>query len=220
MPRAGQGDRSFGVFRQAPVFPSRLSRAQLLCGSDARSGRVRVPETHLARINSLLTGDKQGETTRQSRQAGPRKFNERQRAAKKICLTLAQGVETCKYDGMTLHEMTLFRDQRFQGRGAKLPQTVSFHRTELNVILPLYGRMVAAGEWCNYGISNLQNTAIFSIFRETSAQPLYRIEKWPRHSARQGTYQIVSVDGRVLRRGNDLERIMQFFERKLFRVVD
>ncbi|HCQ58221.1 MAG TPA: DUF2794 domain-containing protein, partial [Sulfitobacter sp.] len=32
-------------------------------------------------------------------------------------------------------------------------EQVAFHRTELSLILSLYGRMVAAGEWRDYGIS-------------------------------------------------------------------
>ena len=41
--------------------------------------------------------------------------------------------------------------------------TVAFHRTELGPIMSLYGRMVAAGEWRDYGISSLKDVAIFSI---------------------------------------------------------
>ena len=142
------------------------------------------------------------------------------RGSKKFPTTLAQPSENCHYADMTLHEMSLFRSQRFESKVADLPQIVSFHRTELNVILPFYGRMVATGEWCNYGISNLRNVAIFSIFRRTSEHPLFRIEKWPQPANRHGKYQVVSADGRVLRRGNDLGRVMQIFERKLLRVVD
>ena len=58
-----------------------------------------------------------------------------------------------------------------------LPQTVFYQRSELNIILSLYGRMVAAGEWRDYGISSLRDVAIFSVFRRTAEQPLYRIEK-------------------------------------------
>jgi len=34
----------------------------------------------------------------------------------------------------------------------RAPPQVAFHRTELSVILSLYGRMVAAGEWRDYGL--------------------------------------------------------------------
>ncbi len=94
---------------------------------------------------------------------------------------------------------------------------VSFHRRELALILPLYGRMVAAGEWRDYGISLLQDVAVFSVFRRTAEHPLYRIEKRPRLAARQGQYAVLGMDGRILRRGHDLGTVLRVLERKLIR---
>jgi len=97
---------------------------------------------------------------------------------------------------------------------------VTFHKTELRVIVGLYGRMVAAGEWRDYGISFLSEVAIFSVFRRASEQPLYRIEKRPRMRDRQGMYSVVGMDGRILRRGHDLKTVLRVLERKLIRSVD
>ncbi|MGR3371939.1 MAG: DUF2794 domain-containing protein [Pseudooceanicola nanhaiensis] len=97
---------------------------------------------------------------------------------------------------------------------------VTFHKTELRVIVGLYGRMVAAGEWRDYGISFLSDVAIFSVFRRASEQPLYRIEKRPRLRDRQGMYSVVAMDGRILRRGHDLKTVLRVLERKLIRAVD
>lgn len=97
---------------------------------------------------------------------------------------------------------------------------VSFHRTELGVILSLYGRMVAAGEWRDYGISSLKDMAIFSIFRRTAENPIYRIEKHPKLRGKQGMYAVVGMDGQVLRRGHDLKTVLRVLERKLIRAVD
>ena len=57
--------------------------------------------------------------------------------------------------------------------------TVSFTRHELNEILDLYGRKVAAGEWRDYAIDFGREKAVFSVFRRASEVPLYRIEKPP-----------------------------------------
>ena len=100
------------------------------------------------------------------------------------------------------------------------PEAVHFHRTELGVILSLYGRMVAAGEWRDYGISSLREVAVFSVFRRTAEHPLYRIEKRPRMAGRQGMYCVIGMDGRILRRGHDLRTVLRVLERKLIRVVD
>lgn len=96
---------------------------------------------------------------------------------------------------------------------------VAFHRTELSVILGLYGRAVAAGIWRDYAISMLREHAIFAIFRHSAERALYRIEKHPRLAARQGQYMVVAMDGRILRRGNDLAQVLRVLERALVRAV-
>jgi len=80
--------------------------------------------------------------------------------------------------------------------------------------------MVAAGEWRDYGISTLREVAIFSVFRRTAENPLYRIEKHPKLRLRQGQYAILGAEGQVLKRGNDLRQVLAVLERKLFRVID
>ena len=100
------------------------------------------------------------------------------------------------------------------------PAQVAFHRTELSVILSLYGRMVAAGEWRDYGISSLREVAVFSVFRRTAENPLYRIEKRPKLRGRQGMYAVIGMEGQILRRGHDLKTVLRVLERKLIRAVD
>ncbi len=99
-------------------------------------------------------------------------------------------------------------------------EQVAFHRTELSVILSLYGRMVAAGEWRDYGISCLREVAVFSVFRRTAEMSLYRIEKRPKLRNKQGMYSVVALNGQVLKRGHDLKSVLRVLERKLIRAVD
>ena len=99
------------------------------------------------------------------------------------------------------------------------PDRVSFDRKELGQILGLYGRMVAAGEWRDYGMSFLRDMAVFSVFRRTAENPLYRIEKRPKLRHRQGMYAVVAMDGQILKRGHDLATVLRVLERKLIRSV-
>ena len=99
-------------------------------------------------------------------------------------------------------------------------EQVAFHRTELNMILSLYGRMVSAGEWRDYGLSHLRDTAVFSVFRRTAENPLYRIEKHPRLRLKQGQYDVIGMDGQILKRGNDLRQVLRVLERKLIRAIN
>ena len=112
--------------------------------------------------------------------------------------------------------MTVHQPSPFPGTSAQ----VAFDRRELQDILGLYGRMVAAGEWRDYGISCLRDSAVFSVFRRTAENPLYRIEKHPRLRMRQGMYAVVGMDGQVLKRGGDLKTVLRVLERKLIRSVD
>ncbi|WP_438959854.1 DUF2794 domain-containing protein [Nereida sp.] len=98
-------------------------------------------------------------------------------------------------------------------------QDVMFHRLELNMILSLYGRMVAAGEWRDYGISAMRDVAIFSVFKRTAEQPLYRIEKRPKLRLKQGMYSVIGMDGQILKRGHELKSVLHVLERKLIRAV-
>ncbi len=120
---------------------------------------------------------------------------------------------------VTLCFMTAQTPVPFQQSSGATEQ-VAFDRHELSVILSLYGRMVAAGEWRDYAMSFLRDIAIFSIFRRTAETPLYRIEKCPALRARQGMYSVIGMDGRILRRGHDLAMVLRVLEPKTIRSVD
>ena len=95
---------------------------------------------------------------------------------------------------------------------------VTFSRHELDRILNLYGRKVAAGEWRDYAIDFLKDRAVFSVFRRASEMPLYRIEKNPKLARRQGVYSVVSATGLIVRRGQELDRVLRAIDKSL-RVV-
>ena len=97
---------------------------------------------------------------------------------------------------------------------------VFFERRELDRLLSLYGRQVAAGEWRDYGIAGLRESAVFWIFKRAGEQPLYRIEKRPALARRQGAWAIIGQGGLVLRRGHELEQVLRFFDKGRFKVVD
>lgn len=97
---------------------------------------------------------------------------------------------------------------------------VYFERRELDRLFSLYGRMVAAGEWRDYGIDGLREAAVFSVFRRASEAPLYRIEKRPALARRQGAWAVIGQGGLVLKRGRELDQVLSLFDRARFRVVD
>jgi hypothetical protein len=96
---------------------------------------------------------------------------------------------------------------------------VTFSRRELDRLLRLYGRKVAAGEWRDYAIDFLKDRAVFSVFRRASEVPIYRIEKNPKLGRRQGAYSVISATGLIVRRGHELDRVLGALDRCLRVVV-
>ncbi|HUO21296.1 MAG TPA: DUF2794 domain-containing protein [Caulobacteraceae bacterium] len=98
--------------------------------------------------------------------------------------------------------------------------TVFFERRELDQLLRVYGRMVAAGEWRDYAIAGLKDHAVFSVFRHASESPLYWIEKRPDLARRQGAWAVFGRGGHVLKRGHELGPVLKLFDKGRFKVVD
>jgi Protein of unknown function (DUF2794) len=93
--------------------------------------------------------------------------------------------------------------------GAIPERPVSFDRSELNIILGVYGHKVASGEWRDYAMDFGREAAIFSVFRRASEVPLYRIVKDPKLARKQGTYSVVAQGGLILKRGQDLAQVLR-----------
>jgi hypothetical protein len=100
-------------------------------------------------------------------------------------------------------------------RRQRMDIPVTFERRELDQILRLYGRMVAANEWRDYAIDHMSERAVFSVFRRTSETPLYRIVKDPSLARKQGAYSVVAASGMILKRGHELARVLTVFDKTL-----
>ena len=103
----------------------------------------------------------------------------------------------------------------YEARLKRMDIPVAFDRKELNQILQLYGRMVAANEWRDYAIDSLSDRAVFSVFRRTSETPLFRIVKNPKLARKQGAYSVVAATGMILKRGHELARVLGVFDKTL-----
>ncbi|WP_426129803.1 DUF2794 domain-containing protein [Pararhizobium sp. PWRC1-1] len=92
---------------------------------------------------------------------------------------------------------------------------ITFHRRELDMILRIYGRMVGEGEWRDYAMDHLRDKAVFSVFKRSGEMPLFRIEKNPKLSAKQGAFSVVNTHGMILKRGHDLQQVLKVFDKML-----
>lgn len=89
---------------------------------------------------------------------------------------------------------------------------VVFNRAELDAILTVYARKVAAGEWRDYALEMGRDRAVFAIFQCASEYPLFRVEKCPQLVRRQGAYSVVLRSGAILGRGHDLAHVLKVCE--------
>ncbi len=96
---------------------------------------------------------------------------------------------------------------------------VFFDRKELDLILRLYGRKVAAGDWRDYAIDSFSDAVSFNVFRRSSEAPLYRIEKRPALSRKQGAFAIFNQAGMVLKRGRELGPVLNVLDKTKFDIV-
>ena len=105
---------------------------------------------------------------------------------------------------------------------AALPAAVgqiAFSRLELDRILSLYGRMVAAGHWRDYALDMGARTASFSAFRRSAENPEIRIVKDPALRLKQGEWILYGEGAIVLKRGADLANVLAPVERRLVKLV-
>jgi len=97
---------------------------------------------------------------------------------------------------------------------------VWFDRKELDLILRIYGRMVAEGECKDYAIGAHGDHALFHMYRRASEAPTWVVEKRPELARRQGAFSVSNGTGQILKRGQDLAQVLRVFDKKRFNVVD
>jgi hypothetical protein len=99
--------------------------------------------------------------------------------------------------------------------GARAVPVIAFDRFELTSILSVYGRKVGQGEWRDYALDFLRERAVFSVFARNSERPLFTIEKLPKLARKQGQYMVANQQGRILKRGHELEQVLKVLEPRL-----
>ena len=100
-----------------------------------------------------------------------------------------------------------------------LEQKIAFNKKELGKILNIYGRMVAIGEWKDYGISILKNLSVFSIYKHNTEFPIYMVKKNMIRTDKRVIFSVVAMDGQILKKGYDLSSVLKPLELKLIRRI-
>lgn len=88
-----------------------------------------------------------------------------------------------------------------------------FNKKELQEILNLYGSMVSAGEWKDYGIFMGKNIISFEIYRKATENPLFQILKILNQKDKN-KYQLKDSSGLVIKISDNLNSILKIISRK------
>ena len=95
---------------------------------------------------------------------------------------------------------------------------ITFGREELNLLLALYSRHVASGDWRDYAIDHGVGMAVFSVFRRSEGRPVFAIAKCVESPESGGSY--ILFDGRrILKKARTLSAVLTSLEPVLRLVV-
>ncbi len=94
-----------------------------------------------------------------------------------------------------------------------------FDRLELQKIMNIYGKMVSAGIWRDYEFQEGKGRIGFAVFQRTTDKADYLILKEPRMATTQGGYSIIGREGHIIKRGQNLDTLLKFFNTKLLKLI-
>ncbi len=89
---------------------------------------------------------------------------------------------------------------------------VFFSREELRLLLDVYSRRVATGEWRDYAVDSTGPVAVFSVFRHSFDSPLFSITK--RVNGKQCDFQ-VQAGRETLKRSKTIREALSVFKRPM-----
>ena len=95
----------------------------------------------------------------------------------------------------------------------------TFNKSELNLILSIYGKNVAQGIWKDYAIDHTKDHAIFSIYRNTFEKAFLSIKKNSSKQKRQKKYTLYDANQSKIKDADVLNDIINQLQNKKIKVV-
>ena len=97
---------------------------------------------------------------------------------------------------------------------------VFFNKVELKLILNLYAKMVAGGEWKDYGLNISKKEVSFEVYKRASETPAYRITKNLKPKNENESYLIKNSQNIVINKSDNLENLIKKVIWKKFKLVN
>jgi hypothetical protein len=97
---------------------------------------------------------------------------------------------------------------------------VFFNKTELQLILNLYAKMVSRGEWKDYGLTITKREVSFNVYYRTSEFPVYRITKNLKPKNENEKYLIKNTQDKIINNSENLQNLIKKITWKKFKLVN
>ena len=96
---------------------------------------------------------------------------------------------------------------------------IFFNKKELKLILNLYAKMVAVGDWKDYGLSISKKEVSFNVYHRASEFPAYKITKNFKPRNENEKYLITDSQNRRINNSESLENLINKIVWKKFKLV-
>ena len=97
---------------------------------------------------------------------------------------------------------------------------IFFNKTELQLILNLYAKMVASGEWKDYGLSISKREVSFNVYHRTAEFPIYKITKNLKPKNENEKYLVKDNANKIIKKSDNLENLIKKIIWKKFKLVN
>jgi hypothetical protein len=97
---------------------------------------------------------------------------------------------------------------------------IFFEKSELQLILNLYAKMVSNGEWKDYGLSISKKEVSFNVYNRASETPLYKITKNLKPKEKNQKYLIKDRRNEIIKTSENLKSLIEKIIWKKFKLVN
>ena len=97
---------------------------------------------------------------------------------------------------------------------------IFFNKSELQLILNLYAKMVSGGEWKDYGLSISKKEVSFNVYYRSSERPAYKITKNLKPKNKNEKYLVKDKQNKIINNSDDLENLIKKIIWKKFKLVN
>ena len=97
---------------------------------------------------------------------------------------------------------------------------IFFNKTELQLILNLYAKMVTSGEWKDYGLTISKREVSFNVYHRTAEFPIYKITKNLKPKNENEKYLVKDNTNKIIKKSDNLENLIKKIIWKKFKLVN